>query len=780
MENTARRLMDIDRQYTTNNCNLRGLSVFHLKKTCINGNSNRTTSNWSNSNSNSTLLEKNKVQYTLQTTNILPMSSGSNETNGSGHTKNNGGTVTLPLEEVLRLTTLQDDDSEHYQLDETTTTTTQLEPRNRRYSRNNNNNRVSTTSRSRKESDFEREKPKRTKSGSSTSSRGSRKLKKAVKNERKSVDKVVAAAIRKYEEYDQSPNNSLRKTRTTPGRTKSGSSSSNGKKTKSSSEEQDYSKKKGRKKNTTHENAPERRQARDHEQSQDAPAEGPVRTESRDSSSHSAGSSARIDAAGAIAVYPSDSNKATTRLDRSDRPNRVSVAGNFLTSSEFNQIDATAYEEEEIPVPPESQIIDAVVTVRNPHHRSQESPTISDLDTLTTAPTVATTVVRDAESGTVTATAVSSENYYQQIRRQLQQEAVSAVAVIPLHEDESIHNNNNKKRSKSINDVEMQNAKDRKAKKDRGKKGWVCCAIATFVIFLVSIIGARAAIRKKSASSNTSVDCEDDMACRMDTIMSSDAGQYWREKLLQILPRSTLVNILEDANFMSPQYMALDFVTSNTETLFGFSLDEMMDMDMVGEFTDVELSRMTTLFALVTLYHSMDGEGWYVKTNWLDPEVDLCDWEGVECHGDSIPTPVSRPILGNRDEDDDGALLGTLVESFQMDDERDGFFANKLKFHSLNLMANNLSGSIPEEISLLSNIYGQINLSRNNIYGSIPDDMSKLSKLQAIRLDRNDLSSTVPPEIADLRLLRAFDISHNPRITGDVSYFGGWNKIGTF
>lgn len=356
------------------------------------------------------------------------------------------------------------------------------------------------------------------------------------------------------------------------------------------------------------------------------------------------------------------------------------------------------------------------------------------------------------------------------------------MAVIPLHEDESIHNHK-KKRSKSIQDVEMQTAKDAKAKKDRGKKVWMCCAIATLAILCVSIgVGiAIAAIRKKRANSNnnTSVDCEEDMACRMDTMMSTDAGQYWRERLLDILPRSTLVNILEDANFMSPQYMALDFITSNTETLFGFSLDEMMDMDKVGMFTDVELSRMTTLFALVTLYHAMDGPEWTVQTNWLEPEVDLCDWVGVECHESPIKTPVSRPILENRDavDDDDGGLLGTLIESFQMDDERDGFLAGKLHLRSLDLMANNLGGSIPEEISLLSNIYGQINLSRNNIHGSIPDDISKISKLQALRLDRNDLSSTIPPEIADLSLLRVFDISHNPEITGDVSYFEGWNNI---
>ena len=274
------------------------------------------------------------------------------------------------------------------------------------------------------------------------------------------MDKVVAAAIRKYEDYDKSPSSSLRKTRTTPGRTKSGSSASEQKKKAyaNTSEERGYSKKKGRKKSTTNENSTEQQ-----DQQQQTRARLPLESESRDSSTHSG--SAHIDAAGAIAVYPSDSNHATTRLDRSSAPHRISVAGNFLTSSEFNQIRDTTDEEEVSVLPPESQIIDAVVTYRNPNQR-QESATVSNMDTLTTAPTVASSVVRDSESGTVTARAVSSENYYQEVRRQLQKEAVAAVAVVALHEDESIHNN--KKRSKSTNDIEMQNTNNNNAEKGKG------------------------------------------------------------------------------------------------------------------------------------------------------------------------------------------------------------------------------------------------------------------------------------------------------------------------
>ena len=44
-------------------------------------------------------------------------------------------------------------------------------------------------------------------------------------------------------------------------------------------------------------------------------------------------------------------------------------------------------------------------------------------------------------------------------------------------------------------------------------------------------------------------------------------------------------------------------------------------------------SKALTLFALVTFYYSMDGENWYdrANNNWLNSDVDLCDWQGVNC-----------------------------------------------------------------------------------------------------------------------------------------------------
>jgi len=675
------------------------------------------------------------------------MSSG---TNSSG-----GGGVTLPIEEVLRLTTLQDDEVE------TEPQQPSKSPRTKR--------RKSRTKATTPGAEFDRKPPGRTKSGGSTSSRGSRKLQKAVRNEKKSVDNLVAAAIRKYEDNE--------KVRTTQGRTKSGSSTGSRSKTKSVGSP----KRKGRKKRSSSTSAastPREQQQQQQQQQQPQPQPQQPPEETRGVAEETPVPT-EIDDAGAIAVYPSDSDRTTNRRDRS-APHRISdISTNFATHStaffvEEGRRDSIVEEPEEVPEPPQSQVIHAsVATV-------QQRSIVSDSETVTTAPTTVD------DSGTVTARAVSSENYYQEVRRQLEQEAITAVAVIPLADD-----GKPMKKTRSLysspNDTSEELSKARSK-----KKKWATCAIILTVVLGV-VLGVGLVLRAKrkvrnsnsSNSSSSAADCtaDEDMDCFMDnmnTMMNSDAGQYWRERITRILPHSTLVTILQDGTFTTPQFRAFEYLVSNSETLLGLPMNEMMETDMVSDFTAVELGRIQSIYALVTLYYAMNGGDWFVQTNWLRPEIDICDWYGVECHGES-KSATNRPILNNNNQltdslnnpppgdlDDDSRQTIIEDEAFELD-QSEGILENMLLFHSLSLFGNNLSGSIPEEISLLSNLVGQIHLSHNSIRGSVPSAIGELSRLQGLRLDYNDLSGTFPDFSGEgMVRLKVLDIRYNPRITGDV------------
>lgn len=107
-----------------------------------------------------------------------------------------------------------------------------------------------------------------------------------------------------------------------------------------------------------------------------------------------------------------------------------------------------------------------------------------------------------------------------------------------------------------------------------------------------------------------------------------------------------------------------------------------------------------------------------------------------------------------------------------------GFFDHKIAIHSLDLQANGLLGTLPNEIGLLTNIYGGINLSTNAIYGSIPSQMGMLSKLQCMILHSNTFENELPTHLGRMTNLRKFDISGNADITGTVpSTLKHWNRI---
>jgi len=710
-------------------------------------------------------------------------------------------TVTLPREEVLRLTTLHDDET-YIDVDANVDAHVDTNGDDSRreseidisQSRTRSNGKSPRSKRKKKEQheQQQRVKPARTKSGGSS---GSRKLKKAVKNEKKSVDKVVAAAIRKYEESPSSPHN--HKTRTTPRRTKSGSS---GKKDKSTSDGKTSSvvagtKKKGRKKKNG---------IIDDSQEQQETSNNNEVSSAVPSIDH---------LAGAIAVFPSDSGHATTRRS-------TNVDDNLFANDEESQNDPnsdSAYEE--IPEPPQSQVIHAIATyepgpplmqrnISEAHtHSSSAASTTSGSRTSGTVPSLATGL--DTESGTVTATAVSSEGYYAEVRRQLREEAVAAVAVVPLSEDGSpMKNNTSPNGSANTHDYGV----DRARKKAFGRKNiWICCAILAVVVLIGISAAVAARSRSRNAKRNQPKEVESlgnlplpgtwDMDAVM-SVMNSEEGAYWRQGITRILPRDTLITILETPDYSSPQYKAFYFLVSNSEQLFGSKIKDIMNVETDLDLTPEDVSRISTLFGLVTLYESTGGSNWSVKSGWLQPEIDFCEWHGVNCDGDEIqktsfegadqnnlsilpPPPGDLEDKGGQYDETsynypDVENWKTVYYSLSTEDREnaDGYFDNKVLIHSLDLKNNNLSGSIPMEISCLSSIYSGIHLSRNKLSGTIPPDIAMLSNMQALNLGRNKLEGELPIELAKMVELRVFDIAGNQKISGDFNKrFASWNNI---
>ena len=126
--------------------------------------------------------------------------------------------------------------------------------------------------------------------------------------------------------------------------------------------------------------------------------------------------------------------------------------------------------------------------------------------------------------------------------------------------------------------------------------------------------------------------------------------------------------------------------------------------------------------ALEALYEATDGQSWTNNGNWLT-DAPLGDWYGVTTNDD-----------------------GRVVE--------------------LNLGSNGLSGTLPGELGLMSELE-ILWLHRNELTGSIPPELGDLASLNSLALIYNQLTGGIPPELGDLVSLEWLYLAYND-LTGEI------------
>ena len=183
-----------------------------------------------------------------------------------------------------------------------------------------------------------------------------------------------------------------------------------------------------------------------------------------------------------------------------------------------------------------------------------------------------------------------------------------------------------------------------------------------------------------------------------------------RDFLVSVFPslQESFVGVL------SPQYLSLEWVSNNR------------DLDL---FSDEKIIQR---FVLSTVYFSMDGDRWRNNAWWLTDE-DECSWH---------TSTTSRPPC-----DETGAIV------------------------NLHLDLNDVSGTIPPELALLSNSLSRIDFSRANsrgsITGTIPSELGLLTRLEFVSFSGNNLSGSIPSEIGNWLQADLVDFGHN-LLTGEI------------
>ena len=173
--------------------------------------------------------------------------------------------------------------------------------------------------------------------------------------------------------------------------------------------------------------------------------------------------------------------------------------------------------------------------------------------------------------------------------------------------------------------------------------------------------------------------------------------------------------------------------------------------------------------ALVALYNSTNGAGWWDRTNWLVTNT-ISSWYGVTVLSGHVSELVldqnhltgSLPTeLGNLPN------LGILyLDKNQLSGSLPPEMGNLTNLVALQLYENQLSGSIPPELGNLTHLI-IIGLEDNQLGGGIPAEMGNLSGLRYLFLDNNQLVGSIPPELGNLVYLSELHLFRN-RLTGNI------------
>jgi hypothetical protein len=138
-------------------------------------------------------------------------------------------------------------------------------------------------------------------------------------------------------------------------------------------------------------------------------------------------------------------------------------------------------------------------------------------------------------------------------------------------------------------------------------------------------------------------------------------------------------------------------------------------------------------YALATLYFSTNGDEWKENTAWMS-NTNECSW---------ISTANSLDVC-----DSSGRYL------------------------SLDLQENNLNGTLPSELAILSNSLNIINLRSNQISGEVPSSLQVLVELETLDLSSNSFKGTIPLELFDATNLRQLSLFENNLISTLPSQVG--------
>ena len=159
---------------------------------------------------------------------------------------------------------------------------------------------------------------------------------------------------------------------------------------------------------------------------------------------------------------------------------------------------------------------------------------------------------------------------------------------------------------------------------------------------------------------------------------------------------------------------------------------------------------------LKKLYEETNGDEWLNFRGWLRTNQP-CDWLGITCASTAWPRKITKIHLsGNNLTGSLPGELSLLTELKELVIENSG----------AGLRFKKLTGTIPPVLGNLSNLE-VLSLSENDFTGGIPPEFRNLTQLRILELDGNKLTGPIPAVLGEMTALEQLDLSNN-QLAGSI------------